>query len=160
MSKKFSKSVFEVTVAVEPPLQGRMEATVLEGRENKRSNHVIRADQDWKVRVHWELSGALVPCICGYWCLSLFMESIGPGAELKLPEREIEIPLDPCGNGEYWYDIEIPAHTIKDEHCSIPYKPVVALTYLDNCKHPGPMAGFCELPVLQFYRDEKQQQHS
>lgn len=153
------KSVFEVTVRTRPPLEGSLEAEVLE--RGQPSNHVIRTDQEWTVRVHWELRGALVPCICGYWCLNLYMESIGPGAELKLPYDEIRIPLDPCRDepGKYWYDITIPAHTIKEEHCSIPYKPVVALTYLDQCYRPGPMAGFCELPVLQFYTDKKQTDH-
>lgn len=158
MTTKFNQSVFEVTVAVDPPLTGRMEAQIYEG--DKRSNNVIRADKDWTVRVHWELEGALVPCICGTWCLNLFMESIGPGPELRLPRKEIHIPLDPCREnaapGEYWYEIKIPADTIETDHCGIPYKPVVGLTYLDVCGNPGPMAGFCELPVVQFYEDEKQ----
>ena len=158
MSNKFNQSVFEVTVAVSPPLQGTMNAQVYEG--DQLSNHVIRTDKEWTVRVHWELEGALVPCICGYWCLNLFMESIGPGEEPRLPVEEIRIPLDPCRKnvapGEYWYDITIPANTIDPENCGVPYKPVVALTYLDVCENPGPMAGFCELPILQFYEDEKQ----
>jgi hypothetical protein len=155
MTHKLNKSVFEVTIATEPPLEGTLRAKIYEG--DQVSNQVIRIDQEWTVRVNWELTGALVPCICGYWCLTLFMESIGPGEEFKFPREErIRIPLDPCGDGTYSYDIVIPAHTIKEEHCSIPYKPVVALTYLDYCERPGPMAGFCELPLLQFYRDEKQ----
>jgi len=154
------KSVFEVTVATYPPLEGHMKAEVLEN--GKPSNNIIRTDQNWTVRVHWELEGALVPCICGYWCLSLFLESIGPGREFQFPlphQEDIRIPLDPCGNGQYWYDIVVPAHTIRDTDCSIPYKAVVALTYLDYCERPGPMAGFCELPILQFYTDKKQAGH-
>ena len=152
------KSVFEVTVRTDPPLAGRLSANVYEGEEL--SNHIIRLDREWSVRVHWELTGALVPCICGNWCLTLFLESIGPGPELHFPDTslgdyEISIPLDPCGDGRYWYEIKVPKGRIREEHCSIPYKPVVALTY-ENCDKPGPMAGFCELPILQFYRDEKQ----
>jgi len=159
VTEQFTRSVFEVTVAVDPPLTGTLSAQVYEGK--KLSNHVIRVDHDWTVRVHWELEGALVPCICGYWCLNLFMESIGPGDELRLPVKEARIPLDPCREepGSYWYDITIPAHTIDPEYCGIPYKPVVALTYLDACYQPGPMAGFCELPILQFYEDKKQTPH-
>jgi len=149
-------SNFEITTPTHPPLTGSMNAQVYEG--NELSNGIIRTDVDWSVRVHWELKGALVPCICGFWCLHVYLESIGPGPELKLPHpHEIHIPLDPCGDGKYWYDFKVPAGTVSADHCSTPYKVVVALTYKTPapCKDPGPMAGFCELPILQFYESKK-----
>ncbi|WP_420641628.1 hypothetical protein [Candidatus Leptofilum sp.] len=155
-----NKSAFEVTVATYPPLAGEMHAVVLEN--GRPSNNVIRTDQNWSVRVDWKLEGALVPCIAGNWCVTLFLESIGRGREFSFPlphQEQIRVPLDPCGNGEYTYDIQVPAHTIRDSDCSTPYKAVVALTYLDPCDRPGPMAGFCELPILQFYTDKKQAGH-
>lgn len=155
-----TKAVFEAMLTTDPPVRGTVTAHIVEvGKDGTEtdSNHIIRTDRDWKVRVHWSLEGALVPCLCGTWCLQLFLESVGPGEELFFPAKneKLEIPLDPCGDGNYWQDINIPAHRIREEHCSIPYKPVVALTYLDGCYRPGPMAGFVELPIVQFYPVEK-----
>jgi hypothetical protein len=75
---------------------------------------------------------------------------MGPGPEIVFDASE-DIQLDPCGTGEYKYDFRIPSGRITGAHCSIPYKPVVTVTYRTACKLPGPMAGFVELPLLQFY---------
>jgi len=114
---------------------------------------IIRTDTDWAIRIKWSLTGTLAPLICGEWCVHAFLESMGPGPELRLPSEreEIRIPLDPCGDGKCTYDFRIPRGTVKAEHCGIPYKLVVSLTYYDQCNRPGPMAGFVELPMVQFY---------
>jgi hypothetical protein len=157
------KSVFEATFTGVPPIKGEIFASVWEVQEGElvSSNHIIRTDMDWIVRARWSIAGALASCICGDWCLHLYMESIGRGPEFHYPEDEdLHLKLDPCQdteNGKYWYqqDIRVPAGTIREEHCSVPYKPVVALTYRDYCERPGPMAGFVELPTIQFYPVEK-----
>ncbi len=156
----FSVRPVEITMPLYPPLKGFLTAQVYEG--NQLSNGVVRTDQELTIRVHWWLEGALARCLCGYWCLELFMESIGSGPELVIPHTaEKYIPLDPCGNGHYYKDIKIPAHYIRPEHCSIPYYLVVGLTYRTPCKdkhgqyEPGPMAGFCKLGVFQFYESVK-----
>ena len=112
---------------------------------------IIRIDQDWTVTMEWALTGALKSMICGNWCLNVDLESIGPGEELELPTPELHVPLDPCGDGKYCKKIRIPAGTVKTEHCSTPYKLVATVTYLNACGRPGPMAGFVEGPILQFY---------
>ena len=137
-----------------------MHAEVLEG--NTKSNGVIRTDQELTIRVHWWLEGDLRRCICGYWCLQLYAESVGPGPEFVLPSNEDKlIPLDPCGDGHYRHDIKIPAGYIDPKYCSAPYKLLVGLTYRTPCKgkdghyEPGPMAGFCKLGHFQFYDSVK-----
>jgi hypothetical protein len=113
---------------------------------------IIEADKAFKVHLNWWLDGALTPYVCGKWCIHLFLESIGPGPELKLPEHAIEIPLDPCpGRNDYAAWIVVPANTIKPEHCAVPYKMVATVTYRTPKDKPGPMAGFVDGPVLQFY---------
>lgn len=107
-------------------------------------------DQDWGVKVRWDLKGSLVPLICGKWCLHLRMESLGPGPELVFHAPR-KIPLNPCGRGIYHFEFRIRRGTIKDIHCSIPYKPVVTITYHTVCRKPRPIAGFVELPIMQFY---------
>jgi hypothetical protein len=112
---------------------------------------IIRFDQDWVVTMEWGLQGSLKSMICGEWCLNVDLESIGPGEEMELPTQELHVKLDPCGTGKYKKDIRIPAGTVKPEHCSTPYKLVATVTYLNACGRPGPMAGFVEGPIVQFY---------
>lgn len=115
--------------------------------------NIIRIDQDWRVSIDWELNGSLKSMICGTWCLHLHLESIGRGSELDLPDPagEIEVPLDPCGYGKYHYDFVVRAGTVKPEHCSTPFKLVTTVVYKNACDRPGPMAGFVEGGILQFY---------
>jgi hypothetical protein len=113
---------------------------------------ILEADKDFKVHVNWYLEGDLTPFVCGTWCISVFMESIGPGPELKLPAEPVEIELYPTtGRNEYNAWVLIPADTIKPEHCGVPYKLVTTVTYRTPKYRPGPMAGFVEGPVVQFY---------
>ena len=132
-----------------PYLGGGISAEVYEVG-GARPASIIRADQEWGVTVHWQLKGSLAEFICGKWCLHLRLESLGPGPELKFDASQ-KIALDPCGNGEYEYTFRIKPGRIEARHCSIPYKPVVTVTYYTACDRPGPMAGFVELPILQFY---------
>lgn len=160
VSRSLDIRPFEITTPTEP-LTGYLTAEVYEGDEI--SNGIIRTDQDTTIKVHWWLQGALKRCLCGYWCVEMYAESIGPGPEFVLPHAHEDklIPLDPCGDGHYWEDIKIPAGTIDPKHCSSPYQLVVGLTYRTPCKgkdgkfEPGPMAGFCKLGCFQFYESVK-----
>lgn len=162
------KTVFEAAFVDDPPISGEVGASVWEVIDGKAvsSNHVIQLGNDWVVRVNWHIEGALASCICGDWCLHLFMESIGDAPEFQYPDPKIEeykdvhVDLDPCKplkDNKYHYsqDLRVPNHYVRPEHCATPYKPVVALTYRDACKRPGPMAGFVELPTVQFYEVQK-----
>jgi hypothetical protein len=143
-----SKGNFEVSLA-KPHLRGDISAEVYEvGGASPTS--IIRVDQDWGVKIRWDLKGSLAPYICGKWCIHLRLESLGPGREL-LFNAPRKIPLNPCGNGTYYLNFRVKRGTIKPHHCSIPYKPVVTLTYETVCHKPGPIAGFVELPIMQFY---------
>jgi len=135
-----------------PALWGKIWAYIYE--EDCPPTNIIRADKNWGVKICWEIYGNLVPFICGNWCLHLDFESIGEGPEFDLPlgGKEIKIPLNPC-KCHYEYDFKVPKGTIKPEHCSSPYKVVATVTYLTSCRdEPGPMAGFVEFPVIQFYK--------
>ena len=143
-----SKGNFEVALP-KPHLEGDIYANVYEiGGASPTA--IVRVDQDWGVKVRWDLKGSLAPFICGEWCLHLRLESMGPGPELifNVPRR---IPLNPCGRGTYNFDFRVKRGKIRADHCSIPYKPVVTITYYTACHKPGPIAGFVELPIMQFY---------
>ena len=140
---------FEVSLP-EPYLGGEIYAEVYEVG-GARPTTIIRTDQEWGVKLHWDLKGSLAPFICGRWCVHLFLESMGPGPELKLDANPDYIPLDPCGNGEYDFDFRVRRGVVTGRHCSNPYKLVATITYLTACDKPGPIAGFVEGPMLQFY---------
>jgi len=133
-------------------LSGYISADVYENGGVAPTN-IIRVDESWFVRLNWALEGSLKSMICGTWCLHLHLESIGKGPELNLPDPypEIQVPLDPCGDGRYTYDFVVKAGTVKPEHCSTPFKLVSTITYENACGLPGPMAGFVEGSILQFY---------
>lgn len=152
------KSVLKATHEGVPPISGEIRASVWEldqGKEAK-SNHIIHIDSDWFVRVRWSIEGALASCICGEWALRLYLEPLDRGPELHYPvDGDLHLPLDPCKpreDNKYWYtqDVRVPAGFIEEKHLGIPYRPVATLTYRDVCQRPGPMAGFVELPAIEF----------
>ncbi len=112
---------------------------------------IIRVDEDWKVHVNWILKGHLTEFVCGQFCISVYLESMGPGPELKVSELHIDLDPEP-GDNEYAVWLTVPAGTISADDCSTPYKLVTTVTYLTPKSRPGPMAGFVEGPILQFYQ--------
>lgn len=147
-----AKGIFETPTDLAPGLSGKIEAELYEVG-GPTPTTIIRTSENWYVDINWSLYGMIVPMICGKWCIHLHMESIGQGPELTLSDYNgpAYLLLEPCGDGKYSYRLDVKKGTIKPEHCSTPYKLVVAVTYLNYCGKPGPIAGFVELPVVQFY---------
>ncbi|MDX2039654.1 MAG: hypothetical protein SF097_00310 [Acidobacteriota bacterium] len=143
-----AKGTFEVSLT-NPALSGTIEADVYE-QGGVAPTTIIDYDQEWGVKIKWQLSGSLVPFICGSWCVSLYFESMGAGPEFDL-HRTHTLELNPCGSGKYDYDFRVPRGTIRKEHCGRPYKVVAAVTFVTKCGKPGPMAGYVEGPMIQFY---------
>ena len=81
--------------------------------------------------------------------LHCYLERIGPGADLDLvdPADHI-IPLTPGTSPvNYFVHFDVPAGAV----AAGLYQLVVSMTYLEPTGAPGPMAGFVEGPMLQFY---------
>lgn len=139
-------------------LEGYMEADVYElgaNGEPQNNTSIIRTDQDWGVVFKWGLRGPLSRMICGVWCLHVNLESIGPGPELNLPSEEgFHLHFKGCAGTEFTKVICVPKGIVSGKHCSVPYKLVATVTYLDECDRPGPMAGFVEGTIVQFYEAE------
>jgi hypothetical protein len=133
----------------DPVLTGGISCEVYEAGKNVEPTCIIQIDQPWGVKVHWFIEGPLKKFICGEWCVTLHFESVGEGDEFNLKWKK-EIPLDPCADGKYWLDFKVEPGTITTKHCSALYKVVASVTYR-NCGKPGPMAGLCEGPLIQFY---------
>jgi hypothetical protein len=112
---------------------------------------IIEADKDFEVHINWELSGTLTPFIAGNWRVHVFLESIGNAPELNLPVVPVIIPLKLIsGPVSYSATVVVPANTVKPVD-SVPYKLVATVTFHSVLDRPGPMAGFVEGPLLQFY---------
>ena len=155
---------------LEPILSGSISANIHD--EVEPYSHyvsIIEADDYWYVTAHWRLIGSARRMICGYWCVRLFMESLGEDdLDVELVNDEGLIKLDPCGDGCYEAHFTVKPYTIRVEQCGTPFKPVLTVQYLTTCRFPyrseeeweaaphckrflsGPMAGFVEFPVTQF----------
>lgn len=158
----------EFEVEFLPYLQGTIGAKLYEvGKEPSR---ILNINEDCVLEVDWSLTGAAQRFICGSWGIDVYMESIGRGPEFELPDEDLQsIPLNPPGDGHYHRAIPIPAGTVKthveswleelqeggglvgEPETDIVYKMVVTVTYRDVGGRPGPIAGFVEMPMLQFY---------
>ena len=114
---------------------------------------VIRADQPWLIHLEWQVSGLAVPVQAGEWHLDVYAESMGPGPELRLPiplAKHI-VPLV-FGQTDYTFEYTVPPNTVPVQpgH-STPYMLVVTIVYHRPDGLPGPMAGFYEERMVQFY---------
>jgi hypothetical protein len=154
-----------------PYLQGTIGATVYEKGEPP--SRILDIHDPWCVEVDWTLTGPPSRFICGTWSVDVYMESIGKGPEFELPDDDVEnIPLQPSADGHYHAKLEVPADFIKthmetwweeqkehkkgkpERETDIVYKMVCTVTYKDEMGRPGPIAGFVEMPMLQFYYAE------
>lgn len=155
---------------LDPALTGGISANIHDEVEPfSRYVSIIEADDYWYVTARWFLSGSIRRMICGYWCVRLFLESLGEDdLDVELTNDEGLIQLDPCGDGCYEAHFKVKPYRIRVEHCGTPFKPVLTVQYLTSCRFPckteeewealppckrylsGPIAGLVEFPVTQF----------
>ncbi len=131
-------------------LTGTLKATVYEDGGVDPTT-IIRVDESWHVDIEWTLKGHIRRHLCGEWCVTVHLESVGPGNEYTLPNPAVHFPIDPCNDGNYKYTIKVPAGTIQPEDCGTLFLLAVTLTSLDGCKKSGHIAAYCKGPDLMFY---------
>ncbi len=168
-SKSLSK-VGHFETDLDPLLTGSISANISDEVEPcSKYVSIIEADDYWYVTAQWQISGPLRRMICGYWCVRLFLESLGEDdLDLELTNDEGAIELDPCGDGCYTAHFKVKPYTVRVEQCGTPFKPILTVQYLTHCKFPykteaeweaaphckqylpGPIAGFVDFPVTQF----------
>jgi hypothetical protein len=77
---------------------------------------------------------------------------MGPGDEIKLLDSPGVVPLV-FGQSTYLFEHTVEPNKVPVEAGeSTPYKLVATVVYHRPDGQPGPMAGFYEQPVLQFYK--------
>ena len=105
------------------------------------------------VHVEWSIPLNFNRMICGTWECDLYLESQGEGKEFEIEGKPLAV--DQGGNGQYQLDIPIPAGTIKPApgETDIVYKVTASVTLKNTVGKPLPIAGFTELPMVQWYQD-------
>jgi hypothetical protein len=113
---------------------------------------IFDIQDDVLVQVYWEIPESLNRIICGTFDCDLYLESQGKGKEF-----EIEGPPTPVdqAHNDYHVDISIPAGSIqtRPDETDIVYKMTASVTFKNTLGRPGPIAGFVELPMVQWYKD-------
>jgi len=117
---------------------------------------VIRDNQAWNINVRWQELGAGSGTVPGNWIVDAYVESIGPGAELRVGQA-----TSPFGTLYTNHDVNIHVPTgtvpVAAGEKTTPYKLVITLT-ADWGDNPTPgqgtryaLAGYVEGPILQFF---------
>lgn len=123
-----------------------------------RPTNLIKTTSSWFARIRLRTEGLSANgAVGGSWQLRLHLEGIGLSApELDLPAlAPVQIPLRPAAVSAIDYgsptDAAMDVTTAAGVVPAGTYKLVATATYVDLAGAPGPIAGFCEGPVLQFY---------
>jgi len=138
---------------------------------------VIDVDDDFAIDIHLELtiSNPLQYLLCGYWCISVCLESMCGTNRYRFP-RDATSPAGYCCvllpftcEGTFDLTICVPGGTVQEDECGSPYEGTVIVTLLSQCRKPGKeeadkcdpatyrpvgAAGAVELPLLTFYSDQ------
>lgn len=106
---------------------------------------IISMTDDWHLQVSWKVQGTLVPLVCGKWHIRAYLESIGPGPEVLVANRTIDM----SGNSDYSETFFIGPNVPNREG---PYKLVTVMTSTNKFGKPAPFAAYDEGPILQFFQ--------
>lgn len=123
------------------------------------SPNVIRSGDTVRVKVDWYMQGALVPMLAGNWKVSVFLESLGPGPEIPVNGAPATVAfsaftLGPGTRRNYSHTFTIGPNfptPSQSAGASGVYKLVAVLTCEALDGSAGPIAGFIESTILQFY---------
>ncbi len=108
---------------------------------------IIRKDQAWDVYFKWNTTGALNYIMGGKWHLRVLLEEMGVG-ETGLPAQYSQAVVNfVSAPNAYSYLMHIPANVVRPGV----YKLVATITMVGPSNVPGPIAGFGEGDMLQFY---------
>lgn len=122
---------------------------------DKDPNRVLELGRDWWVYVEWTLkddpNNYLVASLRGTWEVKVKLESMGEGFEGQVGQTAV-IQLDgrTTPYDQWIYVSNQPDPANPDNQGA--FKLVVLITFKDPAGEPQPMAGFCEGPMLQFYK--------
>jgi hypothetical protein len=138
---------------------------------------VIDVDDAFAVDIHLELNvvSPLQNLLCGFWCISLCLESLCDDYDYRFPRDSTDPPGYCCllvpfnCNTTYDATICVPGGIVKESECGSAYEGTIIVTLLSACKRPSAppdcdpadpgcyipagAAGSFQLPLLTFYDD-------
>lgn len=148
--------------AFEPDLTGTIVAGLFHGHMNsvvttdphgRTPTSVISMQDDWHLVVEWEMHGILIQggLLSGKWLVQAVLESMGPGDDLIVAEREVDIATGGVATAlgrKYTETFFIGPN--------VPNKPGTywlgtVITSKGTNGVPGPFAGYFESPTLMFH---------
>ncbi|MBX3062281.1 MAG: hypothetical protein U0528_03035 [Anaerolineae bacterium] len=117
--------------------------------------NTIRTDQNWGVTVKWKMSGALTAWLNANFQIRVFLERMGPGADIALPALSVNTLSEPLQNfpaapyREYAQNVDVAAGAIGEGV----YRVIVVLHLFDNgLGNPTPVAGFVDCGLIYIFR--------
>jgi hypothetical protein len=132
---------------------GHMSTLVLTDPHGRTPDTIISMTDDWHLKVEWQFHGTMVRggLVGGKWRVQAFMESIGPGDEMIVATKEVDIATGgvPDAFGRAYSETFLIGPNIPSSPG--PYKLVTVITCVGATGVPGPFAGYDEYPMLQFY---------
>jgi hypothetical protein len=145
---------FSIPLGTDVAYKGQADAQVFElaSPDNPVPSHHIRTTQAWGVAVKWEVEGAFVPFLVDQFHVYAFIESIGPGPELKLGPlvvNTMSVPLQ-AGNKRS-YSASVP---IAPGMAPGVYKLVIMVQLHDDAPPatPYPVVAAIELPLVTVFQ--------
>lgn len=135
----------------DPALSGTIRAYVVDNENDSNPANVIDVDAGGKIVVEWDIQGALKSHLCGAWCVTAYLESIGPGAEIAIP-GSCECMESGCFNKGPWRKEFVIPTGIEVNSCGSLYQIGVTLTSKDCDGNPGHIAAFCKGTTVMFYK--------
>jgi len=139
---------------------------------------VIDVNDAFAIDIHLDLtvSDPLSKLICGYWCISVCLESMCGPNRYRFPGDATSPPSGYCCvlvpfdcSTTYDTTICVPGGVVQEDECGAPYEATVIVTLLSRCRRQGKenadpndpatyipvgAAGSVELPLLTFYQDQ------
>jgi len=130
-------------------LDGYIKADVID-LDTQQPSTIIDCNDGGIVRVEWGIRGPLAHHLCGEWCVCVYLESIGPGPEVVIPDSCRTYKWEACHDGPWVHEVRIPGG-VDCGDCGKLYIVGVTLTSKDGCYHPGHIAAYCKGPTIMFY---------
>lgn len=115
---------------------------------------IIRTNQEWYIKMSWKTFGALNCLMCGNWQLEVYLEQMGKG-EYDLPNSARSVPFVSSPH-QYHHEIHFPANKVPEGV----YRIVVTIKMQGPTGIPGPVVGFAEGPLVQFYSSKELKSNS
>jgi hypothetical protein len=121
------------------------DAVVSESAPINGPSNIVRTSESWFVKFDWTTIGPLNYIMCGNWHLKVLLEEMGVG-EFDLQDKEAVVHFVSAPH-TYTQTLTFPPHSVRAGL----YRVTVIITMTGPGGAPGPIAGFEDLGLVQFY---------